>query len=48
LTYAVEYTDEFEVWWHFLSEKEQDDVAATVALLEDKGPLLPFPYSSGI
>jgi len=44
----VEYTDEFEVWWDTLSEPEQDDVAATVGLLADKGPTLPFPYSSGI
>ena len=44
----VEYTDEFEKWWISLSEDEQDDVAATVSLLEAKGPVLPFPYSSGI
>ena len=42
------YTNEFEVWRNSLSEHEQDDVVATVALLEDKGPMLPFPYSSGI
>jgi hypothetical protein len=48
MTYKVEYTDEFGDWWNSLSENEQDDVAATVELLEDKGPALPFPYSSGI
>ncbi len=48
MPYDVEYTDEFEAWWDSLSGQEQDDVAATVELLEDKGPLLPFPYSSGI
>jgi hypothetical protein len=48
MPYEVEYTNEFEVWWNSLSEHEQDDVAATVELLEDKGPRLPFPYSSGI
>jgi hypothetical protein len=31
-----------------LSEAQQDDVAAIVMLLEEKGPKLPFPYSSGI
>ena len=48
MAYEVEYTDEFEKWWITLSEDEQDDVAATVSLLEAKGPILPFPYSSGI
>lgn len=44
----VEYTDEFEFWWTELDESEQDDIAATVGLLEEKGPSLPFPFSSGI
>ena len=48
MPFDVEYTDEFEVWWDTLSEYEQDDVAATVGLLAEKGPTLPFPYSSGI
>ena len=48
MPFEVEYTDEFRDWWDTLSEPEQDDVAATVELLEDKGPTLPFPYSSGI
>ena len=48
MAFEVEYTDEFEVWWGTLSEHEQDDVAATVGFLADKGPTLPFPYSSGI
>jgi hypothetical protein len=48
MPFEVEYTDEFGDWWDTLSEHEQDDVAATVELLADKGPRLPFPYSSGI
>ena len=44
----IEITDEFEGWWDLLSESEQDDVAASVKLLEEKGPTLPHPYSSGI
>jgi hypothetical protein len=31
-----------------LSEGEQIDVDAAVQLLEQRGPTLPFPYSSGI
>lgn len=44
----VEYTDEFEEWWKSLLETEQDDIAAMVLLLEEKGTSLAFPYSSGI
>ena len=44
----IEYTDEFGEWWCSLSELEQEDVAVTVGVLEEKGPSLPFPYSSGI
>ena len=48
LQYEVEYTDEFGEWWESLSESEQESVAAYVSLLEEKGPLLPFPYSTKI
>lgn len=44
----VEYTDEFEIWWNALSEDEQESIAASVGLLERKGPQLVYPYSSGI
>ena len=48
MSWSVEYTDEFGDWWADLSEGQQDDVAAIVELLEEQGPRLPFPYSSGI
>lgn len=48
MTWDVEYTDEFETWWDSLTEAEQMSVAATVELLEERGPQLPFPHSSGI
>ena len=48
MAWELEYTDEFGGWWDSLNESEQDDIAATVGLLEEKGPSLPFPYSSGI
>lgn len=44
----VEYTDEFGNWWASLTQAEQESVAATVGLLEMKGPTLPAPYSSGV
>ncbi len=31
-----------------MSSKEQEDIAASVALLEEMGPKLPYPHSSGI
>ncbi len=48
MEWQVEYTDEFGEWWGSLTEAEQEDVAAVVELLEEKGPQLPYPYSSGI
>ena len=48
MKWEVEYTNEFASWWFTLSEGEQEDVAAIVGLLEEKGTHLPFPFSSGI
>lgn len=48
MKWEVEYTDEFEEWWSTLTEEQQEDVSASVALLEEKGPSLRFPHSSGI
>lgn len=48
MTWDVEYTDEFGGWWASLSEDEQESLAASVRLLEERGPLLGFPHSSGI
>src|SRR5216683_7993059 len=48
MLWEVEYTDEFEQWWAGLSEAEQESVAASVGLLEQFGPQLPFPHSSGM
>lgn len=48
MAWEVEFTDEFEVWWNGLSEREQESVAATVGLLEARGTTLGFPHSSGI
>ena len=48
MSWDVEYTDEFEAWWEGLSEQEQVSLAASVALLEERGPSLGHPHSSGI
>jgi hypothetical protein len=46
--WEVEVTREFEDWWDLLDEAEREDVRTTVGLLEERGPALPFPYSSGV
>lgn len=48
MTWDVEYTEEFEVWWGGLHVDEQESIAAAVGLIEALGPHVPFPYSSGI
>ncbi len=48
IEWNVEYTEEFESWWVSLDEEEQIDIAAVVGLLEEKGPHLPYPYSSDV
>jgi len=44
----VVVTDEFVTWYEGLSEAEQDRVAFTIGLLEERGVTLPHPYSSAI
>jgi hypothetical protein len=46
--WEVEFTDEFEEWWHALSESEQGKVDARVRLLMERGPNLGFPFSSQV
>ncbi len=46
--FEIEVTDEYEKWFLLLTDAEQVDVLAIVGLLAEKGPTLPFPYSSGI
>ena len=48
MSWEVEYTDEFGGWWNSLNEAEQDTVGAQGLLLEQLGPHLGFPHSSGI
>lgn len=48
MEWEVEYTDEFEDWWDSLDEDQQESVATSVLLLEARGPMLAFPFSSGI
>jgi|ERR1022692_3143783 hypothetical protein len=44
----VVVTDEFKAWYESLSDAEQDRVAFSIGLLEERGVTLPHPYSSSI
>jgi hypothetical protein len=46
--WEVEFTAEFGQWWDGLSSGEQKSVDFTVTLLQEVGPTLRMPHSSGI
>ena len=48
MAWEVEVSDEFQGWWNGLDEGEKESVAAIVGALEQRGPTLPFPYSSDV
>jgi hypothetical protein len=48
ISWEVELTDEFETWWNDLSQEEQEEIAAKVELLEERGPTLPRPHADVI
>lgn len=48
MSWDIEYTDEFGAWWGTLDDAEQASVGACVGLLEERGPQLGYPHSSGI
>ena len=46
--WEVEYTDEFEQWWHNLTEDQQDDLVMSVQLLRHLGPSLSRPHADTV
>jgi len=46
--WEVEFSDEFGQWWEGLDAAEQKSVDFTVSLLQEVGPTLRMPHSSGI
>jgi len=48
MAWEVGFTDEFGTWGHTLSEQEQDDIDASVGVLEQFGPFLKEPLSKRI
>jgi hypothetical protein len=48
VAWEVEFTDEFEEWWNGLKGTDQIKIDAAVRMMEEYGPDLPFPMSSGV
>ena len=48
MPYKLKYTNEFDSWFDDLSARTQDDVSRRIDMLAEQGPLLPYPYCSGI
>lgn len=44
MAFEVEFTEEFEAWWNGLNEEQQESVAYSVRLLEERGPALRRPH----
>jgi hypothetical protein len=48
MKWEIEGTEEFDMWFEGLSESERVDVISAMDLLEEKGPHLGFPQTSGV
>ena len=48
MAWEVEYTDEFNRWRAGLTYRERSRINASIDLLTEYGPRLPFPHSSGV
>lgn len=44
MAWEVEFTDQFEEWWNGLDGDAQDDIRASVMLLQAVGPALGRPH----
>jgi hypothetical protein len=48
VAWDVEFSNEFGEWWDGLTAAEQKSVDFTVSILQELGPVLRMPHSSGI
>jgi hypothetical protein len=48
MTWEVEFSDKFGEWWKSLTAAEQKSVDFSVSLLQQAGPTLRMPHSSGV
>jgi hypothetical protein len=46
--WEVEFSDQFGQWWDGLTAAEQKSIDFTVSLLQELGPTLKMPHSSGV
>jgi len=46
--WEIEFTNEFEQWWHTLTEDQQEDLTFSVRLLRKLGPLLSRPHADTV
>ena len=46
--WEVEFTDQFETWWHQLSQHQQEALDERVMLLADRGPALKRPIVGSV
>jgi hypothetical protein len=48
VSWEIEFVEEFEEWWHTLTEAEQESIDFGVRLLEEYGPNLKRPMADHI
>ena len=48
MAWEIEFTDQFDEWWNSLTANQQEDLTASVELLEEYGVKLGSQHSSGI
>ena len=48
MAWEIEYTDQFGEWWAGLTRAERVSMDSSIGMLEDHGPSLGFPHSSGV
>ena len=48
MAWEVEFSNEFGEWWDELTAAEQKSVDFSVSLLQQVGPTLRMPHSSGV
>jgi len=46
--WVINHSEEFENWWKTLTQYQQISISASIKLLQQLGPALGFPHSSGI
>jgi hypothetical protein len=48
MSWEIEFTDEFGIWWATLQADEQEAIRATIEVLEERGPGLGRPHVDSV